>query len=505
MTIISSKAVDALPSTGAGAPPSAIQIQGEFAVDNCFQVWTGDNVSVKTHLLDINNNKLEARNKYRWQLATAKKLAPFSYIPGDYLYVIAWSDNKDWQGFIGQFYQIGASAKVYSNDPAWLVLPTGLDFGVNKSPTAAIINGFLATFPADSGIITAPGLPGWKIPTPGQKNAEAPVTPGQPPQPAKTPFDFTVTSIDAAARWVWYDSDKDVRPKYPNNPWVPFESLPPLDPQFGKNLHDEFLIFTIPLAKFINTTIDPVPPQLYAEWLFVDNRSPLAPGEQATLWSIDPAETDLDFFVTWLVMHASDVKFDANLYGLGNGVRVRQEPKTSITQEIVIPATDQEDNSIPNSKAARNAGIRYADGRIYLFPGYDVTFVVEGFVSPLTATLKQELTNAGKTISLAELLTYETRLPKDGANRPRYNPLLSALRAMGLFEAMVDRIRAHVASLFPAPDSATALRIAALATKLDNLKLNAISKIHILDTWWDLEITYPSYRTIKDNITFPGH
>jgi len=182
-----------------------------------------------------------------------------------------------------------------------------------------------------------------------------------------------------------------------------------------------------------------------------------------------------------------------------------QGPKTSITQNIVIPATDQEDNSIPNSKAGRNVGIRYADGRIYLFPGYDVTFVVKGFVSPLTATLKQELTNAGKTISLAELLTYETRLPKDGANRPRYNPLLSALRAMGLFEAMVDRISAHVASLFPTPDNATALRIATLTTKLDNLKLNAISKIQISDTWWDLEITYPSYRTIKDNITFPGH
>jgi hypothetical protein len=138
--------------------------------------------------------------------------------------------------------------------------------------------------------------------------------------------------------------------------------------------------------------------------------------------------------LAWLVSHASDVKLDVHLFGLGNGVRVKQGAKTSTLEEVVVPATDQEDNSIPNSQASWNAGIRYADGRGLVFPVYDVTFVVEGFVSPLTATLKQELTNAGKSISLAEVLTYESRLPKDSANHPRYNPLFSALRAMGLLK-----------------------------------------------------------------------
>lgn len=496
MTIISSKTVNALPLADDDDPPSAIQIKGEFAVDNCFQVWVGNNVSVTKQLLDENKKPLNAINRLIDDIAIAKKIAPFSYVPSNYLYVIAWSDDLAWQGFVGQFYQVGKTKKIYSDDDAWLVLPTEQDFDLDKSPTAGDINKHLAKFPADTGLAD-PGDPGWKKPTSGQPNSDPP---GDPPKPARTPFTFTVAGIDAQARWIWYDSNNDSRAKYPNSPWVPFTS-----PPGGHNVHQEFLIFTIPLDKFIEIDdlpppFDPLPPQLYAEWSYVDNRSPLTPSEQGTLWSVDPGETDLDFFMAWLVSHASDAKFDVHLFGLGNGVRVKEGAKTSTLEKIVVPATDQEDNSIPNSQAPGNAGIRYADGRIHVFPVHDVTFVVEGFVSPLTATLKQELTNAGKSISLAELLTYEPKLPKDSADRPRYNPLLSALRAMGLFEAMVDRMIAYLANLPPT----NATEVTTLTDKLTNLKLTATSKIHISGTWWDIEVTYPSYRTIKDNVTFTG-
>jgi hypothetical protein len=54
---------------------------------------------------------------------------------------------------------------------------------------------------------------------------------------------------------------------------------------------------------------------------------------------------------------------------------------------------------------------------------------------------------------------------------------------------MVDKMIAYLANLPPT----NAAEVTTLTAKLTNLKLTAISKIHISDTWWEIEVTYPSY------------
>jgi hypothetical protein len=474
MTIFSSRAV-ALPFPPGG--PGAVQIKCVVVVDNCFQVWTGSNSEVKEQEVPTTQNRSSLA-----VMTAAEK--PFDYVPGSYIYIIAWSDNKTNQGVLGQFSYVGSSQAIYTGDPRWKVLPTNEDFDNNTAPTKDQINQYLNADPIGS---TDPNSK-WTTPITGPANVTG-----------NKPFGWVAAKVSASARWMWHDGQGDPRAVYPLNPsvdpYVPFTS-----PPGAVNIHHEFLIFAIPQDDVPNIPPPSLPPpDLYAEQLFDDNKFALTPVDQSGLWSSGDAETDLDFLVAWMVDHAADMKFDANLFGLGVGVRVDSGPKTSIAQEVVLSATNQQDNSTPNAAAPGNAGIRYADGRVYVFPSHEVVFVVEGFVSPLRATLKEEFTNANQAISLAELQTYDARLPKDSAGRTQYNPLLSALRAVGLFEAMVNRIIDHVDELFPSPDAATATKISTLKTGLEALKLNAVGNINISNTWWDVKVTYPSYRKIKDN------
>lgn len=488
MAIFNSHAAKALSQGDPTNPPSAIQIEGHFTVDNCFELWVGTNKSV-TKLL-----KGPIRNEYA-QTVVKGYDTKFDYIPGGYLYIIAWSDNKVKQGLIGQFSVGGGSAKLYTDDPAWRVYPTAMDFGVHgRSPQDVDINAFLMNDPVDS----SAGPSKWQTPVIGQPNTGA-----------GHPFQSEAQDIDREAHWIWHDSGNDPRVStlpipllrtYPSPPYVPFTCPdPPGDPP--PNLHDEFLIFAIPLDEILKKKLPSSPPSLFAEHLFDDNKFALTPVEQGALWSSSDAETNLDFLVVWMMNHATEMRFDANLFGRGIGVRVASGPKKSVTQDIVVSATDQEDNSTPNTDAPANAGIRYTDGRVYVHSDYEVIFAVEGFVSPLRATLKEEFTSGNRPISLAELQTYDAKLPKDSAGRTRYNPLLSAFRAMGQFEAMVDGIINHFAGF--SSDAAAAGKISTLTTKLENLKLNAVGKIEISGMWWNIEVTYPSYRKIKDNQTFP--
>jgi hypothetical protein len=483
MAIFNSQSVQALPLDDPdNAFTPGTRIEGWFTVDNCFQVWLGTSDAVNTQLYKTVINRSDVTTGYEIK---------FNYAPGDYLYIIAWSDNKIWQGLIGQFAAVGSATKVYTDDPAWWVYPTGMDFGLEGGPTEADINGFLSVDPLGS----VGGPSKWQKPVTGQANVNPPLG---------KPFTFVANNIDPAARWIWHNSHRDQRGDYPNSPWVPFTCPLAGRPDYKENLNDEFLIFAIPQDEIITKSQQipsPLPPGVFTEQLFADNKFALTLAEQAMLWSTGDAETDLDFLVAWMVDKAAEIRFDPTVVGMGVGVRVANGPKTSLTQDVLVAATDQEDNSTPNSVATDNAGIRYTDGRI--FPGLEVDFVVEGFVSPLRATLKEEFESTNRAISLAELQTYDVKLPKDSTGRTEYNALLSALRAMGQFEAMVDRIIKHVGELNPSPDIATAAKISTLISNLENLKLKAVAKIYISDTWWDISVSYASYRRIKDNQPFP--
>jgi len=480
MAIVSSRAVTLPLGNGPFSGSAPLQIIATVLVDNCFQVWTGPKSKVEELKVPT------IQNKNATQVGTPA-IKAFDYSPGDYIYIIAWSDNQTYQGVLGQFSVVGTSQVLYTGDPRWQVLPTDEDFGNSTAPTKDQINLHLFADPLGS---TDPASK-WTTPITGPANVAG-----------NKPFGWVSTLVSASARWMWHDGKDDPRAVYPLDPtvspYVPFTS-----PPGHVNVHHEFLIFAIPQDEIVQIVTEPKPPDLFAEHLFDDNKFALTPVEQDSLWSTGDAETDLDFLVVWMVDHAAEMKFDANLFGRGIGVRVASGPKTSVTQDVVVSATDQQDNSKPNSAAPGNAGIRYTDGRVYVFPGHEVIFVVQGFVSPLRATLKEEFTSGNQGASLAELQTYDARLPKDFAARTQYNPLLSVLRAFGQFEAMIDRIINHVGELYPSPDAATAINISTLTTKLENLRLNAIGKINISDVWWDIEVTYPSYRKIKDNQPFP--
>lgn len=136
-------------------------------------------------------------------------------LPGDrFIYVVTASDLSVAQGFLGQFENLTAGYKFYSNDPQWQVMATGLGAAAPYSGSAAD----LALLTSEILDANAGGNPssGWTGLTAGPSNGAAPwgLRPG----------------IDAAARWVWYSSNGDTDPTTP-----------------GFN-HDEWLVFRIAVA-----------------------------------------------------------------------------------------------------------------------------------------------------------------------------------------------------------------------------------------------------------------
>ncbi len=185
----------------------AAKITGHFTCDNSYSVWHGDAHQVKQFLLEATNTKAS-------MIWRGEDLPPIEPTPECYLYVCAWSDDSDLQGFIGSF---TGDLTIHSGDPRWRVLPTKSNKGNTQFPTLTEINAALASAQASD----------WKVPFVGAAN-------GGPP------WNQLVEGIPPEARWMWHDSGKDPRNKYPQSPYVPF----------GGFNHDEFLIFRIPCGEF---------------------------------------------------------------------------------------------------------------------------------------------------------------------------------------------------------------------------------------------------------------
>lgn len=191
----------------AADPAKIAPLTGHFTCDNSYQVWVGTEDEVHTLLLEATNMKTV-------NIAQGEDLPPTTPEPGQYLYIVAWSDDYIYQGLIGAF---KGDITILSGDSRWKVLPTGRNKHNKQFPSMKEINNAMED-----------GSDNWRDPTFGATN-------GGPP------WNFPITGIPQAARWMWYDSNKDRKGKFPSPPYVPFGS--------GFN-HDEFLIFRIPYQDF---------------------------------------------------------------------------------------------------------------------------------------------------------------------------------------------------------------------------------------------------------------
>lgn len=181
---------------------------------------------------------------------------PETYIvPGEmadqegYLYVITWSDEAVTQGLIGQFSAAdGASSPVYTGSEAWEVCATGVDIDpVDEDPTVGDINAQIANCNmGDEGPTFSGGWIGNELGNNPKGVMELTVLTDpstEPPQfnplcQAEDDADPTRTgdSLDAAARWMWFDDDNSAAP-------TAFQSNG--DPR------GDFLIFRLPISEVV--------------------------------------------------------------------------------------------------------------------------------------------------------------------------------------------------------------------------------------------------------------
>jgi len=187
-------------------------ISGHFSCDNCYAVYVGNQNGVITKLLPTGSAN-GVYNTAASQIFNGEDLNPFTANTGDWLYIIAWSDDSAYQGLIGEF---TGTQKIFTGDSAWQVYPTDKNYGNSQAPDQNEINSFIAL---------ANNTNGWVLPTSGPTNAnsDAIFQSGNP--------NLKVDNVDNNANWVWYDSGND------GSSGSPFS---------GFN-HNEFLIFRIPV------------------------------------------------------------------------------------------------------------------------------------------------------------------------------------------------------------------------------------------------------------------
>lgn len=173
------------------------------------------------------------------EIFTCSSAGPESYSipyqPGNYIYVVAFSDDGTSQGLLAQF-QRGPFPKVYSGvDPGsghfWEVCATGDDFD-SGGPSVAAVNAKIALCNQGAGP-AGTSSQGWRRTTPVSAAlgnlafGEANTSGGE--FPAVTPC------MDSGAHWMWYNSD-------PVNCPNAFKTTPGCPP--GGD-HREYLIFRI--------------------------------------------------------------------------------------------------------------------------------------------------------------------------------------------------------------------------------------------------------------------
>jgi len=197
------------------ASPIQSQITGTFTADNSYAVYKGNQSAVSAKILPNNNSNGHTNKKASEIFSPTKRT--FSVTKGDYLYIIAWSDDSQCQGLLGEF---TGTQTIKTGDKGWQVYPTNKNYGNNQAPSISEINSFIST---------ANNSNGWKNPFVGPTNANS----------KKACRQYSkVKGISNSAKWIWHNTLST------NDPLTVLGR--------GRN-HHEFLIFRFPV-KLIGTT-----------------------------------------------------------------------------------------------------------------------------------------------------------------------------------------------------------------------------------------------------------
>ena len=190
------------------------QITGTFTADNSYAAYVGNYGSVGTKVLPVGTANGHS-NTTASQIFSPTQNS-FSAQAGDYLYIIAWSDDMACQGLLGEF---TGDKTIRTGDVGWEVYATDKNYNNNQAPSPSLINKF---------ITSANQFNSWSKPFVGPYNGKA--------TNACRSY-RKVNGISTKAKWVWYDSNNS------NSAKKVFGT--------GTN-HKEFLIFRFPVKKIIN-------------------------------------------------------------------------------------------------------------------------------------------------------------------------------------------------------------------------------------------------------------
>jgi hypothetical protein len=203
---------------GASIQANAIPFSVDITVDNSYALYYGTQSNASTFV--GSDRDWPSVEHYNFDLPV-----------NNYIYVVTQSDLSVAQGFLAQFTNLLTNERFYSNNSQWQVTATGR-YGYapynNSSAAFTELNTQLGLANVGS---NASG--GWVATTAGNANGASPWG--------------TLSAIDNAARWSWYDSKKDGS-----------------DPTIGGYNHDEYLIFRISVGAKANNVPEPSSVLLFA-------------------------------------------------------------------------------------------------------------------------------------------------------------------------------------------------------------------------------------------------
>jgi hypothetical protein len=193
------------------------QITATFSADNSYAVYKGTPNNVTSKILPAGNSNGTSNSSNQQIFSPTANTIQIAN--DEWLYLIAWSDDADCQGLIGEF---TGDRVLKTGDSGWQVYATGKDYDNNQSPTMQEIN---------SHIQLANSSNAWTTPFVGPTNANGTqVCSGW----------RKVNGISDDAKWIWYNSTNQ------NSATT----------VFGSSInHKEYLIFRFPV-RVINTSVD---------------------------------------------------------------------------------------------------------------------------------------------------------------------------------------------------------------------------------------------------------
>lgn len=149
-------------------------IDGTITADNHYALYSSIGSTFSYH----GGNELGAGGApgtYNWSEAES-----YSFLGGEFLYIVAWSDDSVAQGVLAEF-QSASLGTILSGDPRWEVYATNVNMGDGSPhPTALDIGGHVMF--ADLNAL-------WETPHVGGTNGIAPWA--------------AIAGIDSSAAWMW--------------------------------------------------------------------------------------------------------------------------------------------------------------------------------------------------------------------------------------------------------------------------------------------------------------